>query len=845
MSRTSLSLVLFTFASASLLAACVGPTPVGNERFQKRGSALTVSPTPIGTEAPVPVKYNTGDYMSVASSADEHLLAFYDGGRIRGLRYDEEGRVLDLDPWISLGRNDDTEGAQAYTDLAYGDGVYLVVYSDGSDTAPGFYAQAISSDGNPASGPTLIDAQSGYGSVIFNGTDFTVAYYDGDINLVRVGLDGGVDEASKTAVTTGSVTNRPVLALGEGVGLVLFEQAKDGAERKVYAARFTPEGQVLDPGGFLVSDTTTSSVDVSVAAGSNQFLAVWGGPAGAIRGSLIDLDGNVTRREFQISTGNNLATGGSAVAYDGTHFGVVWSNQESSPYAIVGTRIDAAGDRVDANDVPVAPVTQAGQSWALDLIWSEDHYTLVYRNDGIDGRFLGADLVPTQSAPHELSVLPSAQYISNVVFDGSVYVRGFTHEPGEATDIEFRVSSVDPAGTLLTEEAELIGDSPDGEYLSGYGLASSGQSTLLTYGVSGEERKTYLRVRDANGTLSSPEEQAWLDGTSLRLTSNGHGYLGLFDAGENENGNPVEIWGQVFDGAGARSGDPFLIQAVERPRYGLVPAGDGYLLVYSGQEIDGTPITGSVLSLSSEGQVLKDHGPVVEGMQSTTAASNGEHALFVWTSDETESLLGRLLDSDAGWSEPFEVAAAHVQSGSAVAWDGEQFAVAWPDSRQAMMGRNVAIDGTMSPPEELFLGDCVSPTLVAGDDGQLLLSYVRYGEWSRYRRVESRIIGDLGETVLPEDGATTSEGSTSTGETTSSDGTTDGDTDIDTDSGTQTSGTTEEVEPNAPQASSEGRGSCAVSHLGGDREGGLRSALWLIGLLAVFGARGRRATTRT
>src|SRR5690606_34176977 len=205
---------------------------------------------------------------------DQSLVVFYDGGEIRGMRYDAQGQLLDLEQWLQLGRNDDDTGAHAYTDVAYGDGVYLALFSDSTEGARGVAVQAVTSDGTVLGPPVLAGPDAYYGSVVFNGVDFTVALSNGNVGLVRVGLDGQLIPGTEVYVTSLGKTNRPVLALLGDVGLVAFEQEVDGV-RRVYAARFDATGSVLDPEGFLVSDATTSSVDVSVAAGSDEFAVVW------------------------------------------------------------------------------------------------------------------------------------------------------------------------------------------------------------------------------------------------------------------------------------------------------------------------------------------------------------------------------------------------------------------------------------------------------------------------------------------------------------------------------------------------------------------------------------------
>ncbi|MBN1607631.1 MAG: hypothetical protein JW940_13420 [Polyangiaceae bacterium] len=119
----------------------------------------------------------------------------------------------------------------------------------------------------------------------------------------------------------------------------------------------------------------------------------------------------------------------------------------------------------------------------------------------------------------------------------------------------------------------------------------------------------------------------------------------------------------------------------------------------------------------------------------------------------TEGLMGRLLDRTEGWAEPFVLADPVAEGVPAIAWDGTSFVVAWAEDKKAMWSRNVSPDGALSEPERLFSGDYGFVNLTPGADGQLLLGYVRWLEWARSRRVESRLVGELadGIAVLPRD----------------------------------------------------------------------------------------------
>lgn len=746
--------VLGLSAVALGLAGCSvgsGSAEVGQSR-----EALEVSATVIRTDAPVQLQGYTSGYLAVAAGGESNLLVFDQGGRVRGLRYDSTGSVLDIEDRIELGR---PEISASYPGVAYGDGVFLAVYDDFGEEGGGVYAQVIDSEGAVLNEPVLVEPDGFYGSVVFNGTDFTVAFYDGDIGLARVGLDGAVVAGSTARVTTSGIANRPVLAMAESVGLVVFEQSLGGDDdRRVYAARFSPEGEVLDPGGILISEATTSSVNMSVAAGDAEFLAVWSAyNPSAVQGSIVTFDGEVASRELTIS-GEAASVGGSAAASDGSGYVVVWEEQRDSGTGVYATRLSAGGSPIDAADVELASPSRAGQSYNLDLEWGNGRYSLVYdTQDGVEGRFLDAELNELDPGKLELSPVPNSQLLPLSVWTGSHYVLAWSDERVELSP-EFRSVRIDDAGTVLDPNGILV--SSPGDNVGGISLAFNGTTLLYTWQAWGESPVSYRRTQSLDGTWSEPE--AWLTGTtSGPVASNGDGFLALSYAGDNGNGNENEIWGHVFDAEGEAAGDPQLLVTVSRPRPGLWAAGDEYLLAYSGQEIEGTPITGSVLRLTGTGEVAGEYEPVTEGILTASAGSNGQQTLFSWKDEQTGALWGRLLDEADGWQDPFVLADQVAEGTPAICWDGETFVVVWGEERTAMWSRTVSADGGLTEPERLFSGDYGWPTLTLGDNGQMLLSYVHWLEIGR--RIRSRIVGELGEGIpaQPDDPGTGGEGGAS------------------------------------------------------------------------------------
>ena len=65
----------------------------------------------------------------------------------------------------------------------------------------------------------------------------------------------------------------------------------------------------------------------------------------------------------------------------------------------------------------------------------------------------------------------------------------------------------------------------------------------------------------------------------------------------------------------------------------------------------------------------------------------------------------------------------------------------WETPEHLLQGRAIGTDGALGPRSILVQQECFAPVLSSDGQGQLLLSYSKYGEQSQTRRVFSRLVG--------------------------------------------------------------------------------------------------------
>lgn len=334
-------------------------------------------------------------------------------------------------------------------DVAFGDGRYFVVWSQGDTNV---YGTRVAPGGmvlDPA-GIKLPEYDSVFGgpdsrpAVSFDGTHFVVLYQSSvfdypcsfshmanNLLAARVATDGTVLDANARAIdyvcSIGGLPFAPDLAFGSGdylavwgysaifqgnhtrgailtpalgasglqispwVGdglasyptdpavafdganfLTLWVDPADPAAYRIYGARVTPGGSVLDPSGFpLTASGSPSATAPAVAFGSSVYLAAWI-QAGNVRAARVSPDGSV------LDPGGLVVGLGSGVgvAFDGTDFLVVWAG--TGPNAVIRTArvteagIVGAGTAISGAGVPAQSPAVAFDGDRFLVCWKMD-----------------------------------------------------------------------------------------------------------------------------------------------------------------------------------------------------------------------------------------------------------------------------------------------------------------------------------------------------------------------------------------------------------------------------------------------------------------------------------------
>lgn len=229
---------------------------------------------------------NGQHFPAAASDGTQYLVAWSDTRTphhsfdVYGIRVGLDGVPKDPAAFLLAGG----PGFQVAPSVAYGDGVFVVTYSDNGRTGNDFDlgAARVSREGVVLDPPNrLIDPTEtgGFarGAVDFNGENFLIAYYSGSeqLRLIRMLSDGGVlDPGGLPILTTGGAG--PRLAFDGTQHLMTFHRGSPvfGAST-IHAARIRPDGGIIEPDGFNLSVGPSRRSPAGVAFDGRRFVVTW------------------------------------------------------------------------------------------------------------------------------------------------------------------------------------------------------------------------------------------------------------------------------------------------------------------------------------------------------------------------------------------------------------------------------------------------------------------------------------------------------------------------------------------------------------------------------------------
>ena len=247
--------------------------------------------------------------------------------------------------------------------------------------------------------------------------------------------------------------------------LVVWEDYRNVDFSDIYGARVTPQGTVLDPSGFVISQAANNQEFPAVAFDGTSFLVVWHDQRGGgydVYGARVTPAGAVLDPlGIPISTAANDQELPAAF-FDGTNYLVVWTDIRGSldTADVYGARVTPGGTVLDPDGIAIS--TAAFGQWWPSLAFDGTNFLVAWsdsRNGGSYTNIYGARVTPAgvvlDSDGIAITAAAYDQSRPDVAFDGSNFLVVWEDERGSSCDIYgARVSQagavLDPQGIAIS-----------------------------------------------------------------------------------------------------------------------------------------------------------------------------------------------------------------------------------------------------------------------------------------------------------------------------------------------------------------------------------------------------------
>lgn len=480
-------------------------------------------------------------------------------------------------------------GNNAEPTVAYGNGMYLVAWTDERTGNSDIYGAWIATDGSvldPNGFP--ISTAGGYQrapAIAFDGTNFMVAWQDNrnnldwDIYASRVTPGGAALDPLGIPVASGNNTQQaPAIAFDGTNYRIVWSEGGDLWSRLV-----TVGGAPAAAAGYLDINGVNSSIACNATKCFVAHDALYNDSE--IRGVLVDKAGQITALSGDIATVSGHQSNPS-VACDGTNFLVAWGDER---------RDDNAIDALHPFDIYVNRVDAAGNVL-----------------DGLSGKLV-----------HEQAVWAFAGTHSGVglAFDGTNYLAAYmdyrwgqTSENVYAKRLTKSAAIIDPGGILVSSAANSQ---------TRPSMASHGQGYLVAWAeyVQGENWNVYASLTDAAGSIVSPAPIAIATGATPQIgtvtTWTGSNYLVSWVDQDTK-----ETWARQVSAQGQLIGSPILLSP--KVTSSAFAQGNGATLaaLASGNLVG--------LQIDPNGSVVAELPLCPTGVASASAAFDGSDYIVVW-----------------------------------------------------------------------------------------------------------------------------------------------------------------------------------------------------------------------
>ena len=259
----------------------------------------------------------------------------------------------------------------------------------------------------------------------------------------------------------------PAVAFGGTDYLVVWTDNRHDTCFNIYGARVTEGGGLVDPAGFPISIACGDQDNPSIAFDGTHWLVVWQDARSGsydIWGARVNADGIVLESEgILISNAADYQVRPS-IAFSGANYLVVWADYRNGPVDIYGARVDTSGTVLDPVGIAICPNPEY-QSMP-SVAFGGSNYLVVWHSGAMDSLDICGARVDTDGnvldpLGIDISSEVNDQWESSVAYDGANYLVTWTDERTDTSDIYG--ARVDTGGTVLDPSGIAISRAADGQ----------------------------------------------------------------------------------------------------------------------------------------------------------------------------------------------------------------------------------------------------------------------------------------------------------------------------------------------------------------------------------------------
>ncbi len=532
-----------------------------------------------------------------------------------------------------------------------------------------------------------------------------------------------LDTSSVLVAAPGNQTD-PAIAFDGTNFLVVWEDCRRGSYSDICGTRVTPQGTLLDPSGFVISQAPYDQRYPALAFDGTNFLVVWDdyrrGHAYDIYGTRVTTGGAVLDAFGIIISDAMNDQQCPAVAFDGANFLVVWQDNvyDVQQQDISGARVTQGGVVLDPDGIAIAQAPN-GQ-WYPAVGFGGTNFFVVWHDCRDSGTaYIYATLVTPQGIVvvpdgFRISLAPGSQVLPALGFDGTNFLVTWLDIQGSFPP------SLSIYGTRVTSGGTVL--DPDGFAISGAGGAPAagfdGANFLVVWQAAGMLNSDICGARvtpggtvlDPGGVLISGAPDSQL---SPALAFDGANFLVVWQDDRGGGGYYTDVYGARVTPEGTVV-DPqgFIITQAARDQ--LTPAlafdGANFLVVWEDNRggdpgIYGTRVTPGGTVLDPAGIAI---GEATNWQYSPAIGFDGANFLVVWQDDrggDYWDICGARVTPEGLVLDPDGIVisqAASLKRSPALGFDGANFLVVWQDNRGGdyydIYGARVTPGGTVLDP---------------------------------------------------------------------------------------------------------------------------------------------------